>query len=69
MMPRRPSGAAFWIFLVLLALGGGWAANQEWRWPFPALFEKEETDGQAPTPEVVAEQPPVEEPATEEAGV
>ena len=70
MLPRRPSGSAFWFFLVLLALGGGWAANQEWHWPFPALFEKEaETDGQAPAPEVVAEQPPVEEPATEEGGV
>jgi len=84
MLPRRRSGYAFWLFLVLLALGGGWAANQDWRWPFPALFEKEaETDGQAPTPEVVAEpstageaaapevvveQPAVEEPAAEDAG-
>jgi nucleoid-associated protein YgaU len=74
MFPRTPTGAAFWFFLVLLALVGGWAAYQDWRWPFPALFEQEaEKDGQAPTPEVVAEQPPaeqepVDDPAAEAAG-
>ena len=70
MVPRRRSGSAFWFFLVLLALGGGWAANQEWRWPSLALFDQEgETDGQAPAPEAVAEQPVAEQPVVEDATV
>jgi nucleoid-associated protein YgaU len=54
---RKRSGSAFWIFLVLLALGAGWAANQDWRWPL-ALFDHEgEADGQASAPEGLAEEP------------
>jgi nucleoid-associated protein YgaU len=68
MVPRSRSGYAFWLFLVLLALGAGWAANQDWRWPLLALFDqKGETDGPAPAPQVVSEQPAVEDPAAEAA--
>jgi nucleoid-associated protein YgaU len=63
--PRR-SGFAFWFLLVLLALGVGWAANQEWRWPLLGLFDQDgEADGQAPAPDVVAE-PADEQPATQD---
>ena len=62
--PSR-SGSAFWVFLVLLALGAGWVANQGWRWPLPALFEQEGEDGQAPAPEAVAERPAPEQPEAE----
>jgi nucleoid-associated protein YgaU len=58
------------LFLVLLVLGLGWAANQEWGWPLPALFDRDgESDGQQTTPEVVAEQPAGEQPEVEEPSV
>jgi nucleoid-associated protein YgaU len=70
MVPRTRSGYAFWVFLVLLALGAGWVANQDWRWPLPALFDQEdEADGQAPAPEAVAERPPAEQPVAEQPAV
>jgi nucleoid-associated protein YgaU len=66
MVRRKRSGFAFWFLLALLALGAGWAANQEWRWPFPGLFDRDGgADGQAPAPEVVAEPPADEQPATQ----
>jgi nucleoid-associated protein YgaU len=65
MVRRRRSRSAFWLFLLLLALGAGWAAYQEW--PRLALFDWEsEPEGQDAAPEVSAEQPADEQSTAEE---
>jgi nucleoid-associated protein YgaU len=38
MVRHRRSGGAFWFFLVVLAVGIGWASNEAWRLPLLALF-------------------------------
>jgi nucleoid-associated protein YgaU len=67
MVRRRRSGRAFWLFLVLLAVAGGWVANQGWRWPLLALFDRpSEPEAQVAAPDTVAEHPPREQPAVEQ---
>ena len=70
MARRRRSGTAFWLFLVLLAIGAGWAANQQWRWPFPALFDRPGgQEEQVLAPEAVAERPAEQQPAVEQPAI
>jgi nucleoid-associated protein YgaU len=65
MIRRGRSGLAFWLFLVVVALGLGWAANQDWRWPSLALFDWEsETEVQGGSE--VAERPADQQPRVEQ---
>jgi nucleoid-associated protein YgaU len=67
MVLRSHSGIGFWLFLVLVAVGAGWAANQEWRWPLPALFgPQSDPDDQVAATETAAPQQTPEQPSVEQ---
>jgi nucleoid-associated protein YgaU len=54
---------AFWLVLLLFGLGAGWAAQQGWRWPSLAWFDRASApEEHEAAPEAVAEQPVTEEP-------
>jgi nucleoid-associated protein YgaU len=57
MVRRRRSGAAFWFFLMVLAVGIGWASNQAWRLPLLALFGIEDSPQVGPQQQAEGEQP------------
>jgi nucleoid-associated protein YgaU len=56
-MVRLSRGGAFWFFLLLLAVGIGWASNQQWRSPLLALFGIEEAPQIDPQQQAADEQP------------
>jgi nucleoid-associated protein YgaU len=55
-MVRRRRGGAFWFFLVLLAVGLGWAASQQWRLPLLSLFDIEDASQVASRQQAADEQ-------------
>ena len=65
MARRRRIRSAFWLFLLLLGLGAGWAAYQEW--PRSALFEWEsESEEQEADRDVAVERSADQQPGAEE---
>jgi nucleoid-associated protein YgaU len=46
MVQHRRNRIGFWVFVLLVALGAGWAANQEGRWPFPGWLAPSGEQGQ-----------------------
>jgi nucleoid-associated protein YgaU len=68
MIRRGRRGVAFWLFLVVVAVGLGWAATQDWRWPSFALFDGE-SDEQAQGGPELAQQPAQEQPQVEQPGI
>jgi nucleoid-associated protein YgaU len=65
-MLRSNRRIAFWLLVLLFALGVGWTAQQGWRWPSLALFDwADEPEQQDVGPEV-AGQPAAEESEAEE---
>ena len=70
MVRRRRNRIGFWLFAILLALGAGWAANHDWRFPLVALMERlsEPDEAQQEAAETdtaaVAEQSSTDQPAT-----
>src|ERR671924_383760 len=66
MARHRRIRSAFWLFLLLLGLGAGWAAYQQW--PRLALFERaSEPREQEADREVAVEQSAEQQPARDEA--
>jgi nucleoid-associated protein YgaU len=57
MVRRRRSGGAFWFFLVVLAVGIGWASNEAWRLPLLALFGVEDAPQLGSQQQAEGEQP------------
>src|SRR5919106_4900739 len=60
MVRRRRNGGAFWFFLVVLAVGIGWASNEAWRLPLLALFGIEDAPQLASQQQTEREQPVAE---------
>ena len=60
MVRRRRNGGAFWFFLVVLAVGIGWASNEAWRLPLLALFGIEDAPQLGSQQQTEREQPVAE---------